>query len=144
MSVQVICAVFCDRVLTESDQVSSLIRLVDRATQAVRFGPDAPPDAFDKAPYALPLTFYVSVWAEHPGAHKMSVSLSYESGERLDIGRYDLEFAEPRQGHNFAIRFEGFPRPGVLWAETAIDGQVRIRTPLTLLRSLDTTPDTTP
>lgn len=133
----VTCAVFCERFLIEKDEVGSLIRVVDKVTQVAALPPGAS-QASEKIPYVTPLTFYVSIWAEAPGEHKLTIFTAYDGSERNEIATYPLAFTSPKQGRNFAIRFDGFPKPGTLWAETVIDGVTRTRTPLTLLRTLGT------
>lgn len=138
MSVYVVTAAFCERLLNEKDGVASLIRIIDRVQEVVRIPTSAQESTIETGPLVYPLTFYIALWADAPGTHQVDVAVAYETGRREQVVSQQVEFSEARQGRNISIGFQGFPAPGLLWTEVSLDGELRTRTPLTLQRELDT------
>jgi hypothetical protein len=147
MAAYVVTAVFCERLLNEKDGTASLVRIIDRvhheataidtATRVESTSSEALA-AVEGAPFLHQMVFYVSLWVDAPGTHQVDVTIAYEDGPRFEVASAGIEFSEPRQGRNMAVNIDGFPRPGDLWADVAIDGVLKTRTPLTLRRELGT------
>lgn len=132
--VQVACV--CDRVLIETDNVASLVRVVDTYT----LEKPALPSSVVQGPAVLAgLTAFVSLKSgDVVGQFDISLRLRRPDGRVQPVGTWPAEFRGKEQGVNLQIRFdlteavEGLYWFDVLWKGdvlTQIPLRVRVREP---------------
>ena len=139
----VVTAVFCERVLVETDSVPTLVRVVDKHTETLRRVEGLP----ETVPLTPELIFYIGIRPERAGKHSLEFRLVYD-GEATPLyppHRQPVEFASAERGMNLKINLAAtYPRPGKVWAEVYIDGTLRTRSPLTLSQVFEEAATETP
>ena len=124
-------AVICEKVLSEGDQVLSLIRLVDRFTIHAQ-GPGAP-----SAPPQVILGFSVVISLKAGrarGRHPVTLELDHPTGKRAKVFEQDVNFrGGDDSGTNLIAEMRLTLRdPGLHWIHVTVDGQEMTRIPFTL------------
>ncbi|HLK41650.1 MAG TPA: hypothetical protein VKU41_33105 [Polyangiaceae bacterium] len=120
-------ALLCERVLNDSDNAPSLIRIVDLATLTV--------DSLKRLPpIIVPISLFVSLRAgTRRGKFEMVVRCLRQSGELLRELPTPVEFTDGSTLANYTFALSsGLPGEGVYWFEVVFDGQLLTRVPLTV------------
>jgi hypothetical protein len=124
-----IAATLCERAIQEGDGVLSLIRVVDKVTQAVA-GPTVP----DKMPpIQVNLTLVVVLKpGEARGRYRLGVRPEAPSGQRLPDAELPVSFAgAPDAGANLLLGINMIAEEeGLYWFDVLLDDQLLTRTPL--------------
>jgi hypothetical protein len=130
-------ALVCERVLLETDQVASAIRIVDVFTVAI--APDLPPDA---AP--LIQTYVLAVMKSvpgHTGEHAMRLRLINTVGESStlieDQAKFEAKPGQEELPHSISIVAQlnlSVKRFGTCYVCIDIDGEEIARTPFTVVQ----------
>ena|SRR5437870_9230342 len=128
-------ACICERVITEPDNVNSLIRIVD--TYTLQTAPSAVPLGITPA---LNLTVYVSVKAgDVRGEHEIGIVLRRPSGKGTDPQKWPVVLTgEPESGVNLKLEFGlagepgKLPETGLYWFDVTWNGKDLTSIPLKL------------
>jgi hypothetical protein len=136
-------ALFCERVLNETDGVLSAIRIIDNIT--VNKASLSEADKATDRPPIIELSGLVSLRADEAAGttHDVSIEGFYPSGTPLDPPRFDYAapFTTPDSGVNVIISLRVTVREtGTYWFTVRVGGEVATRIPLTLV-IVETTPD---
>ncbi len=128
-----VAALLCEYVLTEKDNVHSLIRIVDRITvQAI--GPGAP-DQMPETP--LKQTLYLSFKSgEARGPVSIKVTQTEPSGLEKPEPLWEgtIHFEGGTRGHNLIIGMKGkLKQPGPYWFNLYVGDSLAARTPLEVI-----------
>ena len=121
-------AVFCDRVLRESDGVLSLIRIVDVITHSE--GGTEPPEEMPKFRY--PLTMVLTLKAgTSKGRHEVSIEPELPSGEKAGAMTVTVQMEGEGRGTNIIAPLDiEYSMEGLYWFNVKFDGVVLTRMPL--------------
>lgn len=126
-------ALLCERVLTEKDNVHSLIRIVDRIIVQAS-GPDAPEQMPDTP---LGQTLFLSFKSgEARGPVPIKVTLTVPSGiaKGKPLWEGTIHFEGENKGHNLIINLRGIlKQPGPYWFNLFVGGRLVVRTPLQVI-----------
>lgn len=124
-------AFFCERVLTEKDDVLTPIRIVDRFTLRAT-GPN-PPDEMAGVPLAL-TTVIMLIAGSARGRKSLDIQMQHPDGLRQETGKKTLpiifEEAENKGTTvTFVQRFTA-TQEGTYWFDVSVDGHLLTRMPL--------------
>ena len=124
------CALICERVLEEKDNVLSAIRIFERFIVAAT-GPDAPESIPKTAvPFALLISF---IPGEARGSARVQVQMEEPSGLKRDPLEFTVHFDAPSSPVNLILNFQlDTEQPGLYWFDVLLDGRLITRVPLLL------------
>lgn len=124
---QLICAMICEKLLTEADGVASAIRIVDTIQL-----PPVPKEA-RKNVILTPLMFLTIFRAgDFRGKAHWEIQVAGPSGKKVKAAQKDLDFnGGPDYGFNLAIPVAfKWDKPGLYWFEVHINKRRMVRSPL--------------
>jgi len=130
-------AVLCERVLRETDDVVSLIRIVDRLT-VTAFIPVPTPPAFIPPAPLINITLAVSVKSgEYSGTVPIRVRLDPPSQFDWPAFETFVELRGKEQGATIVLPMQ-FPAQdeGIYWFAVEIAGELSTRVPLRIVRQV--------
>jgi hypothetical protein len=120
-------AVICERVLTEQDGVTSIIRVIDRIT----FGANPDGELIDPR---FPLTLFVNFKSGAAlGSHDVAIEVEKPSTERTEIVKAPVRFEGQERGVNVVVQMVFEPEPeseGLYWFDVLFNGERVTRMPL--------------
>jgi hypothetical protein len=126
-------AVVCEKVLRETDDVLSLIRIVDRVTVQVAAGAQTPP-----IPPLIPISFVVGLKSGgYVGSVPVKVQIDTPSGSEWPEVETPARFEEGADQGAVIILPVRFPAQdeGVYWFTVRVSGEVVTRVPLRVIRN---------
>lgn len=125
-------ALICERVLQESDGVTSAIRIIDRVTHTI-FDPSP---SREMEPFSYDLEILVMLKSgEHPGMHKLSIQPIKPSNEKIAPMNYTINLEAPAdRGFNLRARVRMlFDEAGLWWFDISLNGKRITRIPFRVL-----------
>jgi len=124
------CALICERVLEEKDNVLSAVRIFERFIVAAT-GPDAP-ESIPKTtvPFALLISF---IPGEARGSARVQVQMEEPSNLKREPLEFTVHFDAPSNPVNLILNFQlDIEQPGLYWFDVLLDGRLITRVPLLL------------
>lgn len=118
--------VICERVLTEKDDVLSLIRIVDKFTITIT-GKEPPPEL----PEGVRVFTIVMCWAGGLGTHEAIFNIQSPSGETQPSPQsWSFNLDALNRSHSIIVRLPvRIPTQGVYWLQFILNGEIRSRIP---------------
>ena len=118
--------VICEQVLTEQDDVLSLIRIVDKFTITIT-GKEPP----DQLPEVIKVLTITMCWAGGLGTHEAAFNIQSPGGEiQPSPLSYSFNLDALNRSHSIIVRLPvQIKREGVYWIQFIINGEVKSRIP---------------
>jgi hypothetical protein len=131
-------AVVCEKVLRETDDVLSLIRIIDRATVTIQVAEGAQSPPVPPIPPVIPLSFVVGLKSGgYVGSVPVKVRIDTPSGSEWPEVETPALFEEGEDRGAVIILPIQFPAQdeGIYWFTVQISGEVVTRVPLHVIKN---------
>ncbi len=125
-------ALFCERVLVEKDNVTSIVRVIDQVTHTAA-GPE-PPEELPPFNYELQMLVMLKPGGA-TGRSTFTIVMEGPDGLKRELGSGTVNFVGgPNQGANLHIRLSPtFEQDGLYWFDVLLDNALMTRIPLAVL-----------
>lgn len=128
-------ALICDRVLTEKDNVHSLIRIIDRTT----IGTEGPQSQAPMPPFTKRLWMFLAFKADRArGSEMVKVTITRPDGQTdpEPLAEQGLHFEGGTKGANLIVGLEiRFELPGPYWFNIYVEDKLVTRTPYEVIHT---------
>jgi hypothetical protein len=125
-------ALFCERVLEETDQVPTLVRLMDTIIVPKPPEPPPPSEGQEQQKFGIPILAFVAFKSgDAKGEYKFQIDMILPSGEREAMAKTTMSFLGDENGVNVkATVVAPIGQEGLVWYEVLVDGVSITRMPL--------------
>jgi hypothetical protein len=124
-------AIFCEKILRETDGVVTLVRVIDRITQTAA-GPGAPEEMPPLTPELMAVLMLVPGQAR--GSFPVRIELELPSGERRELFTTTVHMESEDRGVNLVVNIRySFETPGLYWFNVYLDKNLMTRMPLRII-----------
>jgi hypothetical protein len=124
------CGVICEQVLTEQDNVLSLIRIVDRFTITIT-GREPP----DQLPQGIKIMTIVMCWTGGLGTHEAAFNIQSPGGETQPSPQsWSFNLDALNRSHSIILKLPvQIRRQGVYWIQFILNSEVKSRIPFQVI-----------